>query len=466
MNAWIANELKGCEFPDKRLNRRFKAIMEQLSSGIGRSLPLACQDWTNTKAAYRFLDNQRVTEADILKGHFEATRERVASMAGKILVMHDTTEFSFHSKHTEAIGITRKTTKGSSKKGRPRFHAVCGLLMHCGLAITTEGLPLGLTSVKFWTRKKFKGTNALKRKINPTRIPIEEKESMRWIENLKQSTELLENGDRCVHIGDRESDIYELFCAAKEAGTHFLVRTCVDRLAGDDGQRVSYIMNNEKVKAVHKVQLTDKKGVTTLVDLEMRYRRIKILPPIGKQKRYSALTLTVIYAEERNPPADREPIVWKLLTDLPVTNRDEAIEKLDWYSQRWKIETFHKIIKSGCKAEDSKLRTAQRLTNLMAIFCIIAWRIFWMCMINRIDSKADAKTVFTETEMALLDRIISCKNKTRKKTVGRYLTLLAMLGGYLNRKHDAPPGNMVLWRGFSRLIDIHLGFSMAKDVGN
>lgn len=225
-------------------------------------------------------------------------------------------------------------------------------------------------------------------------------------------------------------------------------------------------MKNERAKAVHTVQLTDEQGVTSQVELEIRYCRITILPPIGKQNRYPALTLTVLYAEERNPPADRDPIVWKLLTDLPVTNRAEAIEKLEWYSQRWKIETFHKIIKSGCKAEDSKLRTAQRLTNLMAIFCIIAWRIFWLCMVNRINPNAEAKTVFTETEIALLDRIVLCRDKSGKKNVSRYETRLAMLGGYLNRNHDAPPGNMVLWRGFNRLIDIHLGFSLAKDVGN
>jgi hypothetical protein len=87
--------------------------------------------------------------------------------------------------------------------------------------------------VKFWTRKEFKGTNALKKKINPTRVPIEEKESVRWLENIRQTTALLDDPDRCIHIGDRESDIYELFCTAHDAKTHFLVRTWVDRLAGD-----------------------------------------------------------------------------------------------------------------------------------------------------------------------------------------------------------------------------------------
>jgi len=93
--------------------------------------------------------------------------------------------------------------------------------------LTTTGLPLGLAAVKFWTREKFKGCNALKRKINPTRVPIQAKESQRWLENVRQSTELLGRPENCVHIGDRESDIYELFCAAHEAGMKFLIRTCV-----------------------------------------------------------------------------------------------------------------------------------------------------------------------------------------------------------------------------------------------
>jgi hypothetical protein len=103
--------------------------------------------------------------------------------------------------------------------------------MHSSLVVTSEGLPLGLAAVKFWTGKKFKGTTALKRHINPTRVPIEEKESYRWLENMRQSTALLGEPVRCIHVGDRESDIYELFCTAHDLSTYFLVRTCVDRLA-------------------------------------------------------------------------------------------------------------------------------------------------------------------------------------------------------------------------------------------
>ena len=84
---------------------------------------------------------------------------------------------------------------GRDKEGRWRQHKLCGVLMHASLAITLEGLPLGLTAARFWTRPQFKGLLALKRKVNQTRVPIETKESMRWLENMRASTSLLGNAE-------------------------------------------------------------------------------------------------------------------------------------------------------------------------------------------------------------------------------------------------------------------------------
>ena len=123
--------------------------------------------------------------------------------------------------------------------------------MHSSLAVTAQGLPLGVAAIKFWSRKKFKDTATRRSKVNFTRIPIEQKESFRWIENLRQSTTRLGDPDRCVHIGDRESDIFELFDAASEHGTHFLVRTCSNRLAGDGGHTVAEEMSEVRVKGLH-----------------------------------------------------------------------------------------------------------------------------------------------------------------------------------------------------------------------
>ncbi len=458
IGTWVDREVAGCEFKDERLGRRFGKLLGQIGSDMGQSIPLVCQDWANTKAAYRFFSNERVNEADILSGHFEATHGRATTTDGPILVLHDTTEFSFKREKPDLIGFTGKTA------GRTQ----CGILMHSSLAVTTDGLPLGLAAIKFWTRKKFKGTRALKRKINPTRVPIEQKESIRWLENLRQSTELLDDPGRCIHIGDRESDIYELFCLAEEVGTHFLVRTCVDRLARDGNHTIADEMDEAGVKGLYRMELKDDKGDPDEAVLEIRFRKLQILPPVGKQKKYPALTLTVIHAEERGTPKRRKKIEWKLLTDLPIQSRNDAIEKLGWYALRWKIEVFHKILKSGCKAEDSKLRTAERLVNLIAVFCVVSWRVFWMTMLNRATPNALPQVVLTDTEIKLLDHLVKDRaGNSRRKTLSHYVVKVAQLGGYLARPSDPPPGNIVMWRGLSRLTDVNLGAVIGlKIMGN
>jgi hypothetical protein len=453
-------------FKDARLGRRFSELLKQLGDGMGESIPFACQDWANTKAAYRFFANERVEEGDILSGHFAATRARYDASDGPILLIQDTTEFSYQRANVGAVGVTNSVNSGRDKRGRLRHHTVCGMLMHSSLAVTTQGLPLGLAAVKFWTRKKFRGTAALKRKINPTRVPIEKKESMRWLENLRQSVERLGQPERCIHVGDRESDIFELYCLTQDIGAHFLVRACVDRLAGDGGHTIATEMAETSVKGLHRIEMRNDKGEITKVTLEIKFRRIMVQPPIGKQKRYPSLQLAVIHASERGAPKGRKPIEWKLITDLPVRGRAEAIEKINWYAMRWKIEVFHKILKSGCRAEDSKLRTAERLANLMAFFCIMSWRVLWITMLKRIAPDASPTMALTDSEIALLDQLVGDSGNRRCKpgTLSFYLTKLARLGGYLARTGDPPPGNVVIWRGLSRLTDIEIGAELGALV--
>lgn len=462
---WVDCETVDGTFKDERLGRRFKTLLSDIGGAIGASLPLACQDWANTKAAYRFLSNERVDEADILSGHFAATGNRFAATDGTVLVLQDTTEFSFKRERPEAIGFTKSIRAGNTKDRRKTVHSVCGILMHSSLAVTTDGLPLGVAAIKFWSRKKFKGARALTTKINPTRVPIETKESVRWLQNLEQSTALFAAPDRCVHVGDRESDIYELYCKARELGTHFVVRTCVDRLAGDGAHTIADEMEEVAVKGLHRIETRDEHGEVCRATLELKYRRIRVLPPIGKQKQYPELDLTVLHAVERGAPKGRKPIEWKLITDLPVRSRAEAIEKLDWYAMRWKIEVFHRILKSGCKAEESKLRTADRLANLIALFCILSWRVFWLTMLNRTMPDAPPQTALTETEVRVLDRLVPdpAGARRRRRTLSHYLTKLARLGGYLARASDPPPGNIVMWRGLSRLTDIQIGVEIGAE---
>ena len=464
-DPWWEGELAGCAFVDARLGHRLRKLIERMGGAIGASVPLACQDWANTKAAYRFFANERVTEEQILAGHRRATRGRCAATDGVLLVVQDTTEFTFRRECAEAIGVTYSVNSGRDRAGRFRMHTVCGLLMHASLVVTTEGLPLGLSAVKFWSRGKFKGTKALKRKVNPTRVPIEHKESIRWLESMRQSMALLGAPARCVHVGDRESDIYELFCAAQELGTHFLVRSCVDRLAGDGGHTIASEMEGVKVRGLHRVQVHGDKGRVGTALVELRCRRVRVLPPIGKQKRYPALALTVIQATERGTPTDRPAIDWQLITDLPVPTREAAVEKLRWYAMRWQIEVFHRILKAGCRAEASQLRTAERLVKLIAVFCILGWRVFWMTTMQRVAPHATPALALTGPEISLLDRLVpdTRRSPPGERTLSTYLVKVARLGGYLARARDPPPGNTVMWRGLSRLTDIALGTMLAAD---
>jgi len=460
---WLDEEIDHDAFPDARLGKRFKSLLRDISARMGNPTPFACQDWAATKAAYRFFDNPRIDEGAILSGHFAATRARFGATSGFVHVLHDTTEFSYQRVRPELIGQTKETFVGRDKEGRPQKRTVCGLLMHSSLVVV-EGVPLGLGAIKFWTREKFKGVNALRKSVNPTRMPIEEKESYRWLENVRQSTALLGEPRRCVHIADREGDIYELFSEARDIGSHFLIRASVDRMAGEEGGTVAKEMAKTGAAGVHRIEVRDRDGKARVAELQVKHARMTLHPPLGKQNRYPTLELTVIHAYEENPPAGVERLEWKLLTDLPVESFQKAVEKLEWYAQRWKIETFHKILKSGCKAEESKLRTAERLICQLSVYCVVSWRIFWLCMVNRAAPDTPADAVFTATEIHILARLPPrTVSGNGMSAVADCLNAVARLGGYLARRRDPPPGNLVLWRGFKRLVDIHLGFALARN---
>lgn len=451
MDAWAEREVAGAILPDHRLAARLGRLLSDFANRIGGSVPMACQDWAATKAAYRFFDNPRVTDRAILGGHHAATADRFAATTGPVLVLHDTTEFRFARNTPDGVGYL------SYVKGRHATHTACGVLLHSSLVVTTDGLPLGLAAVRFWSRRAFQGTNARNERVNATRVPIEEKESIRWPDNLTAATARLGAPDRCVHIGDREADIFELFHAAHEARTHFLIRTGVDRLAGRGGTTVARVMARQPVRGVHTVGVRDARGDVGTARVTVRFGRVVVYPSPAKRKRCGPLPLTAIWAVERGRPADRDPIRWKLLTDLPVGDLAAAIEKLDWYAMRWKIETFHKVLKSGCRAEQAKLRTAGRLTNLLAVLCVVGWRVFWLTMAARVAPDAPPAVAFTPAEVALLDRVAGDPPEAADRTVAHDLRVVAKLGGYLARARDPPPGNLVVWRGLARLADLVLG---------
>ena len=307
-NAWIDREIAGCRFADERLGQRLRALLVRMAGAMGGSIPLACQDWANTKAAYRFFSNDRVSEGGDPRPATSA-RPATGPPASVARSWCCTTRPSSPTggERPERVGQTCRVNSGRDKQGRYRQHTVCGLLMHSSLAVTAEGLPLGLGGREILDAEEVQGH----------RRPEAEDQSDAGAHRAARRASggwttcaspplLFGEPERCVHIGDRESDIYELFCLAQELGTHFLVRSCVDRLRGTGRTRSAGAMDEVPVQGRHRVEVRDDKGAPDTAVVELSYRSLRILPPIGKQKRYPALTLTVLHARGAGgagPPA-------------------------------------------------------------------------------------------------------------------------------------------------------------------
>jgi hypothetical protein len=192
--SWIVNETMGAELKDKRLNKRLTTLVEQLAAQPTASIPQACGDWANTKAAYNFFDNDRVSHEGILAGHRAQCLERVKE-AGQVLVLQDSTEIDY-SHHPQTTGLGRL----SSDKRQ-------GFMVHNSFAVSLTGKPLGLLDQQVWGRDPDTSGMRHQRKERP----IEEKESYKWLKGLRATLEDIPEVECLITVADREADVYELF---------------------------------------------------------------------------------------------------------------------------------------------------------------------------------------------------------------------------------------------------------------
>jgi len=259
------------------------------------------------------------------------------------------------------------------------------------------------------------------------------------------STELPGAPERCVHVGDRESDIYELYCLAAELGTNFVVRSCVDRLAQDGTTTIAKVMAQVQTSGIHEVRFRDAQGKNHCAVLSIRHATLTVRPPIGKQRKYGNHDLQIIYAEEFDPPEGRAPIFWKLITNPPVATHADALHKLECYALRWKIETFFRTLKTGCRIEALRLATAQRLANCIVLCCVVAWRVSWLTMLSRETLQTSPAAVFAEAERRMLRSAARDRPRQEQRNLDFHVRAVARLGGYLDRSSDPPPGTTVIW---------------------
>lgn len=291
------------------------------------------------------------------------------------------------------------------------------------------------------------------------KLPIEEKESFRWITALRKTEELARRTDRTVvTVCDRECDMFDFLHEAQKLGASYLIRSCNNRnVADEDVNKLQTLLRNQPAAGECELTIPSRNGKKgTTVELEIRFAQTTLAVPSNLRKNsYSPLTVWAIMASEKAPSNPDEALEWILLTNLPVDTFDEALERVKWYQTRWQIEIFHKILKSGCNVEDCRLETIKRLTAYLSLFSIIAWRIFYCTHLCRTSPNAPANTILSTVEIEALSMMAGKKEKVKKpiKTVKVAVIEIAKLGGFMARRYDGFPGPTPIWRGFRKLAN-------------
>lgn len=438
----ITDELKHVKINDRRLERRLQTTAEILERNPESSIPAACKTMAKTKATYRLLGNNKLNSNVIIDSHRQETIKRIKGH-NIVLIPQDTSSLNFS---------THKKTEGLGPLGIG--DSLIGLLMHTAMCLTTEGVPLGILGQKIWARNPDEHGKSSKRHI----LPIEDKESYKWLEMLELSLQGLPKETMAVTVADREADIYEFVHKAIQLKSHLLIRAMHDRRVANEQKRLySQIETNPAigectVQVPHNTKLNIEAREAKLI---VKSFKTEICPPQRMDRSLPNLSVSVVYAAEQSSPKGVEPIRWLLLTTLDVPNFEAAIEKIEWYCHRWKIERFHYVLKSGCEIEELQLETSVRLKNAIALYSVLAWKLTWITYQSRQTPDAQCSMILDEMEWKVLYRLVNPKSTLPKEapTLKESVVLIARLGGFLARKNDGDPGIKVLWRGFHHLYD-------------
>jgi len=457
---WVQEEFAGARLYDERLRKRLYTLARDLFGQPGVLIPQACSgSMAKTKAAYRFFDNKRVGMEPLLRGHVEATAQRV-SQHEVVLAVQDTTTLNY---------TAHPATNGFGPINTKQDQAV-GLILHDTMAFSTEGTPLGLIDVLCWARDPEEAGKKSKRK----ELPIEQKESMKWLRSYRAAAEVQELCSRTllVSVGDREADIHELFHEAQktQSGPKLLVRAerTRQRKVGEEEEEHKALWEKIPSEPVagHQEVFIPRKGsrAARTARLEVRYAPVTLKPPKGKDLAW--VSVWAVYAREIDAPAEvKSPLEWMLLTTVEVASFEEAIERLRWYTLRWGIEVYHRVIKSGCRIEDRQLGDASRIESCLAIDLVVAWRIFWLTKQGRETPDVPCDVFLEEEEWkALYATVREVPPPAEPPTLRDAVRMIASLGGFLGRKRDGEPGTTTLWRGLGRLDDIVIGYRAARRV--
>lgn len=474
--GWAADEFREVDLGDKRLDSRLIKLCNTFSESPESPINQACTDLAETKAAYRFFQNENVDVKRIMLAHRAATSHR-AEAHPIVLALQDTS-YLVYTSHPKTKGLGKISMKAG--KNIDKIYSR-GLVMHTCLAVTTEGTPLGLFDQKIFARQlhpEHERRTATGRNIQDV-LPVEEKESYRWIKSL-ETTSRVSATTQIITVCDRESDFYDFFKIADQNGSTVLVRAAqnrtinkVSRYAEKNVSKLWDYIISKPIAGEFTIDISgrqktkhSKERKARTSQMEVKFGSFTMNPPRNNPKHKTEtlpdVHMYAIYTLETNPPEGEDAVQWMLLTNEPVTTLAEACERVHWYCLRWRIEMYFKVLKSGFSVEKCRLGTADRLICYLTVMSIVAWRLFMITLIARTNPSLPCSEFLSELEWTVL-AVKSSRNgdiPANPPSIAEVVIEIAKLGGYLARKLDGPPGTLVLWRGWKRLTDIAEGLSM------
>ncbi len=466
MVSWVYEEFSEIDLGDKRVNSKALKIIDTLAKQPGASIPQAFDSWSDAKCCYEFFSSGKVQWEKILHSHENATLKRI-QQESVVLLPADTSSLNYTSKPSiQNLGhIANKNM---------------GIWIHPLLAITPERVCLGAVNTKIWTRTK-KNKELSDHELYS--LPIEEKEIYRWIESYQQSCIVAREcpETQVIMMSDRESDFAELFqevyrSQKKERYADVIIRSAHDRAVEvDEGSEIirKKLRSHMKAsKALGIMEFTipattgrpERKVTQTLKAARVTFKKRHI----SKAKISPKVTMNAVMAIEENPPKDAEPLIWVFLTTLPIHSFEQVAQIINYYLARWEIETFFKVLKSGCKIEEKRSKDSENLKSLIAVFLVVAWRILYAMRMGRIHPDLSSEVVFTKNEWMAVYSFTQKRSKppTAPPPLGKFIRSVAKLGGYLDRKNDPPPGPKALWIGMSRMYDLTSSWEIFNTSNN
>jgi len=450
---WTEEEFARVQFFDQRLKHRLFTLAADFFAQPGELIPQTSEgSAAKTKAAYRFFKNSNVDMQTLLRPHIESTIERLRSHP-VIVAVQDTTTLTYTAHPPEGVGPINTSQ-----------NTAVGLMLHDTMAFTPEGTPLGLLNVQCWARDPREAGKKHRRH----QLPIEEKESIKWLVSYRAVAEAqkLCSDTTLISVGDREADLYELFQEALQdpCGPKLLIRAERTRNRKVEQEDLWQRINAEPVAGWLEVAVPRRASrPARTARLQVRFAQVALKPPA--RSKLPPLSLWAVYAREVGHGAKvTEPIDWMLLTTVQTESFEEACQRLSWYGRRWGIEIYHRTLKSGCRIEDRRLDDARNLEACLAIDLVVAWRVYWLTMVAREKPDTSCDQILSEEEWHVLSAWATGKITDKAPNVRQAMRWIGNLGGWLPRGKQDNPGTTCMWRGLARLPSMVQGYLLALKV--